>query len=263
MIYFIAGATALSILAYLKHAGPFHGLPILLYHKVSDSTVDDLTITASQLEKHFQYIIRKKYTTIFLSDLRAYIIEDKPLPDKPLLLTFDDGYKNNYTNLYPLLQKYHLKANIFLTAGFIETDSEDLVRHSEFLHINDIHLINKETIQFALHTFDHKNYATLSIPEIDEDLKRSKERLDVLKIPYEPCHSYTYGAYPKKNAKKRKEMFDVLKSNGVELGMRIGNRINKLPLKNKLLIERIDIRGNESFLKFRISLAAGRKILFK
>lgn len=264
MIYLIIGLITALIFAYIKFAVNFNGLPVLMYHKVSDQdNADFLTVTTKQLERQFQYFNKKKYSTILLSDLLAAISRGEPLPPKPLLLTFDDGFKNNYTNLYPLLRKYGLKANIFLVAGFIGHNSSEGRNNGEFLHIDDIHQFSEDTVQFGLHTFDHKSYADLSISQIDEDIKRSQAHLDQLSIHYQPCLAYTYGAYPKKDLQKRIAMFDTLTSNNIELAMRIGNRINKLPIKNKMLIERIDIRGNESFLKFKISLAAGRKIFFK
>jgi peptidoglycan/xylan/chitin deacetylase (PgdA/CDA1 family) len=264
MIYFIVGAIALSIFGYAKFRSVSKGLRVLMYHKVSDQEkADDLSITAHQLKKHFEYFNKNKFTTILLSDLLGHILRGEPLPRKPLLLTFDDGYRNNYTELYPLLQKYGLKANIFLIAGFIRAGNLDIATHSEFLHVDQIQAISKETIQFGLHTYDHKSYADLTIAEIDEDLKRSRDCLERLKIPYQPCLAYTYGAYPKSDTRKRMAMFNVLKSNGVEMAMRIGNRINPLPLRNKFLIERIDMKGSDSFLKFKISLAVGRKVFFK
>lgn len=262
MIYFVAAGTALLIAAYVKFAGIIKGLPVLMYHKVAAKNPDYLTVTIQQLEKQFQHFKRKKYTTIFLSDLVEYAKHGKALPHKPLMLTFDDGYKNNYTYLYPLLRKYELKANIFLTASFIQTERDNLDQ-SEFLHVDDIRNMSDTIVQFGFHTYDHRSYADLSILQIDEDVKRSKQRIEELRISYEPCLAYAFGAYPKKDEVKKNEMFRVLMSNGIELAMCIGNRINKLPLKNKMLVKRIDVRGNESFLKFRISLFAGRKILFK
>ncbi|HWK06197.1 MAG TPA: hypothetical protein VNS58_21295 [Puia sp.] len=55
-------------------------------------------------------------------------------------------------------------------------------------------------------------------------------------------------------------LFEILGENGIHLAFRIGNRINSLPLRNKFLIQRLDIRGDEPFLLFRISLAFGRKL---
>ncbi len=80
-----------------------------------------------------------------------------------------------------------------------------------------------------------------------------------MQIPFTPVLAYTYGAYPKKGAPWH-EMKAVLKEEALQLAFRIGNRINRLPLKEPFVAQRIDIRGNESFGRFRRKLKYGGKI---
>jgi hypothetical protein len=89
----------------------------------------------------------------------------------------------------------------------------------------------------------------------------SVECLREQQISFQPCFAYTYGAYSKKDPVKRRAMFDMLEANGIKLALRIGNRVNKLPLKNRYLVERIDIRGDESLQKFKLALKLGKKLL--
>lgn len=231
-------------------------LPVLMYHKVDDNSAPDyLTLSTKKLEQQFKYLNKKGYTSILLSDLINYVTHKKPLPQKSVLITFDDGFKNNFTHLYPLLLQYNFKANIFLVADFIGTPN--------YLSVEEIKNMNLQTVEFGLHTEDHKNYNDHSLTEIDSDIKNCKEKLNLLSIPFQPCFAYTFGAYPKKDQQKREAMFNILDNNKIDLAFRIGNRINHLPLKNKHLIQRIDIRGDESFLKFKIGLHFGKKILLK
>jgi peptidoglycan/xylan/chitin deacetylase (PgdA/CDA1 family) len=265
MIYLVFGGAVVLVFLYLKFARISRGLPVLMYHKVTDHETEDyLTVSPTRLEKQFQYIRKKNFNTIFLSELLDYTRFGTPLPPNPLLLTFDDGYKNNYTHLYPLLHRYALKANIFLVAGFINTEYGSRVSANEtFLHIDDIRSMSPGSVQFGLHTYDHKSYRELTITQVEEDIIRTRQRLGELKIPFQPCLAYAYGAFPRGDAQKTNAFFQVLSANGIELAFRIGNRINKLPIKNRMLVQRIDVRGTDSFLKFRLSLAFGLKILFK
>jgi hypothetical protein len=252
------------ILAFGFTGLTFRGLPVLMYHKVTDiGAGDDLTVNTVDLERQFRYLNSKGYNSIFLSDLVSYLHENKALPPMPVLLTFDDGYQNNYTLLYPLLKQYKLKGNIFLVAGFIQSPQDAVASKSDFLHIDDIKNMSSHTVQFGLHSYDHKNYNNLTISEIEEDIRSCRNRLNDLNIPYQPCLAYTYGSFPKKDAKKRNTMFRTLEANGIQCAFRIGNRVNKLPVKNRFLIQRIDIRGNESFGLFRLFLVAGKKIFFR
>lgn len=238
-------------------------LPVLMYHKVDDEVPPDyLTVSTKQLKKQLQYLNKNNFTCILLGDLISYVKNKKKLPLKPVLLTFDDGYKNNYTNLYSLLREYNCKANIFLVADFIETDNTK-ISENKYLSVSDIKKMKSDIIEFGLHTVNHKNFNDITIQEIDEDLKKSQLKLKLLSIPLQPCFAYTYGAYPKKDKNKRDEIFKCLQNNNVELAFKIGNRVNQLPLKNKYLIQRIDIRGDESFLMFKIGLHFGKKLLLK
>ena len=264
MVYLISTVVvslAVCVLIY-KFAGiTFNGLPVLMYHKVTETgSPDRLTVTVQQLDNHFRHLVKEKYTTIFLSELLDYANGKKALPSKPVLLTFDDGYKDNYTNLYPLLRQYGMKANIFLVAGFIQPSNTSVSSDSEYLHVDESKMMS-EMVQYGLHTYEHKSYDDLTITQIEEDVKKCQLRLDHLEIPYQPCLAYTYGAYPKKDAIKRNQLFQTLQANGIQLAFRIGNRVNKLPLKNKFLLQRIDVRGDESFSRFKFILVMGKKML--
>ncbi len=267
MVYLIAVLIICVVIFFLVYtfAGvTFSGLPVLMYHKVIDEGLTDyLTITVQDLERQFKYLNRKGYTSVFLSDLLDHLNEKKKLPAKAVLLTFDDGYKNNFTQLYPLLKKYNLKANIFLVAGFIQPTVGNIPDESEFLHIDDIKKMSGDTVQFGLHSYDHKSYNDLTISQIEEDIRSCRTRLNHLNIFYQPCLAYTYGAFPKKDAKKRNQMFLTMQANGIRCAFRIGNRVNKIPVKDKFLIQRIDVRGDESFTRFKLILVVGKKIFFK
>src|ERR1700674_510550 len=121
------------------------GLRGLLYHKVIPSGKSDfLSVTASQLEKQLQYMLKKGYNIISLSQCINCIKYGTPLPKKPLLLTFDDGYKNNFTELYPLLVKYKMKAAIFLVSDFIQSGNSK----SQYLNAEDIKKMDPGIVEF-------------------------------------------------------------------------------------------------------------------
>ena len=73
--------------------------------------------------------------------------------------------------------------------------------------------------------------------------------------------AYPYGNYPK-NGNKKDEFISVLKQNGIKLGFRFGNKINKFPFKDSYEIMRIDIKGEDNLLKFKLKLRFGKLKLF-
>lgn len=87
-------------------------LPIIMYHSILDDPARQgrYVISPTLLERDLAYIREKGYTTVVMADLLAYVREGTPLPEKPVMLTFDDGYYNNYAYAHPLLQKYGMRA---------------------------------------------------------------------------------------------------------------------------------------------------------
>ncbi|HEY4151511.1 MAG TPA: polysaccharide deacetylase family protein [Chitinophagaceae bacterium] len=238
---------------------PAAKLPVLMYHQVTDNgPVDYLTIRQADLEKQLQYIREEGYTTISAQQLIDHQYHGQALPSKPVLLTFDDGYYDNYTRLYPLLVRYGMKATIFLVASLIGRSGQtDGVM--KYMSEEQLREMDPAVIEFGLHTWAHQNYKEMTTGEIKEDIGQCKVLLHQMQIPFAPVLAYTYGAYPKKGEPWH-EMKSVLQRQGVQLAFRIGNRLNRLPLEEPFVAQRIDIRGNESFGRFRRKLKSGGKL---
>ncbi|MDR3644504.1 MAG: polysaccharide deacetylase family protein [Clostridia bacterium] len=85
-------------------------LPIIMYHEIRAYNNNRMAISPYEFESDLRYLQRNGYTTITMTDLIHYVYDDMPLPEKPIILTFDDGYLNNYAYAFPLLKKYHMTA---------------------------------------------------------------------------------------------------------------------------------------------------------
>jgi peptidoglycan/xylan/chitin deacetylase (PgdA/CDA1 family) len=220
-----------------------------MYHRVTTGgNGDALTVTVQDIEAQFKHLQQQGYASVSLSDLVAYIRSGKPLPPKPVLITFDDGYRDNYTLLYPLLRQYAMQANIFLVASFVQRPPYGA--NNTYLRVEDIQDMDARYVEFGLHSYDHKNYKKLITQELTNDITLSKILLDTLGIRYQPCLAFPYGAYPKRNWLQQRRFFQILAENHIVAAFRIGNRLNPLPLRRPLLIQRFDIRGDEPFHKF-------------
>jgi peptidoglycan/xylan/chitin deacetylase (PgdA/CDA1 family) len=97
-----------------------------MYHYVSDPPEDadeyrlDLSVSPALFRQHMQYLADNGFTTIDLYDLSLAITGWKSLPEKPVILTFDDGYVDNYTTAFPILQEYGFTATFFIITDFID-----------------------------------------------------------------------------------------------------------------------------------------------
>lgn len=114
-------------------------VPIIMYHGVLDdvSRQGRYIITPAQLEADLQEIKDNDYTTVVMADLIAYVDHGTPLPEKPIVLTFDDGYYNNYLFADPLLERYGMKAVISPVCKWTEfySDTPAQSDHAIYSHI--------------------------------------------------------------------------------------------------------------------------------
>ena len=89
-------------------------VPILMYHHLSEDVTNSEMVSPAQFEAQIRALSEAGYTGVSFDELQAYVLRGEPLPEKPVVITFDDGYRSNYTRAYPILQKYNMKAAIFV-----------------------------------------------------------------------------------------------------------------------------------------------------
>ena len=139
-------------------------VPVLMYHAVGDDCwgEESLFVKPEELEKQLQYLSENGYETIFFEDLSR--IEQY---EKPVLLTFDDGYDDNAETLLPLLQKYGMKATIFLIAG-------DVGKPHKLTRAQLTELVQSGLVSIQSHGWSHRNMADMGWAELISELLRSK-----------------------------------------------------------------------------------------
>lgn len=117
-------------------------IPVLMYHSVGIPNQkwhwNYLTCPWMIFEDQMRWIKNNGYTTVHLDDLYSFIFTDKPMPNKPIVLTFDDGYVDNYVFAYPLLKKYRLKGTIFINPEFVDPRP---IKRKKFDQTNDISIL--------------------------------------------------------------------------------------------------------------------------
>jgi peptidoglycan/xylan/chitin deacetylase (PgdA/CDA1 family) len=101
-------------------------VPILMYHYLSTPPADanvyrqDLSVSPELFAAHLDRMLAEGYQTITLYDLHAHLAAGTPLPERPVILTFDDGYRDNYENAFPLLKERGMTATFFIVSDFID-----------------------------------------------------------------------------------------------------------------------------------------------
>lgn len=112
-------------------------IPILMYHYVSslpenaDQYRIDLTIEPALFDAHMAYLRDNGYTTISLYQLHEALLTGTRLPEKPIILTFDDGYSDHYVNVFPILQKYGFIGTFFVITGRLDNNDSGYLTWSQ------------------------------------------------------------------------------------------------------------------------------------
>ena len=155
-------------------------VPVLMYHAVSDDKWGywDLFVSPQTMEEELQYMQENGYETIWFEDLSH--IEDY---EKPVILTFDDGYDDNYTELFPLLQKYNAKATIFVIPKAV--GSAHKMTAEQVYELSQSGLVSIQS-----HTYSHGNLSTMNEETLIFEMEASKNYLAALtgQVPYAVCY---------------------------------------------------------------------------
>lgn len=111
-------------------------LPILMYHSILEdaSRQGQYVVSPTVLESDLRWLRDHGYETVVMQDLIDYVDTGKALPEKPVMLTFDDGYYNNYKYAYPLLKQYGMRAVLSPVVSWSEKFSEKDADHVVYSH---------------------------------------------------------------------------------------------------------------------------------
>ena len=155
-------------------------VPILMYHSVTDKVwgYTNLHVSPKEFDAQMKYLKDNKYTALDFSELE-YAGEYT----KPILITLDDGYENNYTEAYPILKKYNIKATIFVCSGFIGNKTS--------LKVNQIKEM-EGLVDIQSHTVTHSDLTKLNDESLERELKKSKEKLE--EITGKKVYAFAYPA---------------------------------------------------------------------
>jgi peptidoglycan/xylan/chitin deacetylase (PgdA/CDA1 family) len=138
-------------------------VPIIMYHSITldDDNLGEYVVSLDQIESDIQYLKQKNFTPVFVNDLIRYVNYDGELPDKPIVLTFDDGFYNNREYLYGLLKKEDFKATISVVGDYTIDASESGEKQSalySYLTWKDITEMRESgRYEFCNHSFSMHN----------------------------------------------------------------------------------------------------------
>jgi peptidoglycan/xylan/chitin deacetylase (PgdA/CDA1 family) len=162
------------------------GIVILMYHRVVDvrSSIYDINISPDNFYRHMQHI-QRKYRPMRLEDA-ASALESNSLPRKGVVVTFDDGYIDNYTNAYPILEQFQIPATIFVTSGYVSSNCEYWWEKLEYLLLNSSSLPDEFKI---------------SINGVDIDIRLPTANQEQRILTYKRVHTFLKSLRPECRSK--------------------------------------------------------------
>ena len=165
-------------------------VPVLEYHSITYQKGNPICIPLKKFNEQMKYLKDNGYYTISLTNLYGYLMNNTPIPKKSVVLTFDDGYENNYTDMFPVLKKYNFRATIFVITGNVD-------KYRKFLKSKQLLEMDKNGVDIESHTLNHDNLALIFKDKQLKTVIQSKKYLEKLLNKQITFFAYPYGGYNK------------------------------------------------------------------
>lgn len=216
-------------------------LPIIMYHHVTENPdkAGKYVVTTKELENDFKYIKEKGYRTVTVNDMIKYINGEIQLPEKIIMITFDDGFKSVYKLALPILEKYNIKAVVapigIVTEEYTKNQNTDI--NYSYMTWEELRKISESTyVEVQNHTYnmhnlskDNKSRSGMkkmineSAVEYKEALKYDLTKMQQLLLEKSKISSdaimYPYGLYSK-------DTLDIIKELGFRCNFLCEEKIN-------------------------------------
>ncbi|WP_167408553.1 polysaccharide deacetylase family protein [Bacillus subtilis] len=176
--------------AWIKTEKPAK-LPILMYHSISSG--NSLRVPKKEFEAHMKWIHDNGYQTLTSKEAYLMLTQDKKPSEKCVLITFDDGYTDNYQDAYPVLKKYGMKATIFMIGKSIG--------HKHHLTEEQMKEMAQHGISIESHTIDHLELNGLTPQQQQSEMADSKKLFDNMFHQQTTIISYPVGRYNEETLK--------------------------------------------------------------
>lgn len=229
---------------------------ILMYHMISDSRSQRERRFACPpllFEKHMDFLIMKGYNFIGLDMAVSYLKQNNGIPAGSVVITFDDGFEDNYTNAFPVLQKRGLPATIFLTAGMLGKSNKWMEARGfpskkmlNWAHVRDMHASG---IIFGAHTMTHPRLTEMSFAEAVKEIDESKRIIEDKLGSAVDYFAYPFGLFSN-------EIKEIVEDAGYCAACSTRSGFNEKGT-DPYILKRVEIRGSDSLRQLSQKLRFG------
>ncbi|MFH1563268.1 MAG: polysaccharide deacetylase family protein [Nitrospirota bacterium] len=216
------------------------GMPILMYHHIGLSPKDEknkkLWVSAKKFRQQMAYLKKHGYSPITFKELK-----NGQIPNNPVIITFDDGKENNYTQAFPILKEFGFKSVMFLIAQRLEINPNQLKQMQIY------------GIEFGGHTKTHPNLLKIPNDEVKNEIEGCKKELEKRLNTKIIAFSYPYGAGAYDDKIKQ-----IVKETGYSFACGIKQGKVSLPISDPYCLKRLLVRGDDLMIDFILNLKKGR-----
>ena len=163
------------------------GFPILEYHQITDEPLDPdfeiYNVPPAEFAAQLDYLQAEGYTTITLQDFMRVVHGKGELPEKPIVLTFDDGYADNYSTMLPILEAHKMTAVVYVITNELGKKN--------YLKLDELKDMQRRGIEIGSHTADH-----LPLTSYDEEFRRRQVRESKIFLEWSGLETIYSLSYP-------------------------------------------------------------------
>lgn len=217
-------------------------VPVLMYHSleyVSSEPNNDLRVPKEKFREQMKFLKDNGYNTLTMEELYEFFKDNKPIPEKSVVLTFDDGYLDNYTNGLPVLKEFGLKATVFVVTDWVGTNNS-------YMTLEQLKEMDANGFDVQSHTLAHKELDKLTYEQQLKTLKESKEFIEKNLNKKVTTICYPYGRYNSNTIKAAQEAGYVI---GLKMVGGIANKSNGM-----FTINRIYVKAGDTIQQFEAKI---------
>lgn len=155
-----------------------YAVPVLMYHRVSTLTdresrsplIRDLTVSPEDFENQIKYLAENGFTFLLAREVEAALRQGRSLPERAVAITLDDGYRDNFSNVFPILRKYGARATVFLVT--------DNIGRKDRLSWGDLLAMRSGGVSYGSHSVSHADLVSAGQVQRRYELRESKRVLE-------------------------------------------------------------------------------------
>jgi peptidoglycan/xylan/chitin deacetylase (PgdA/CDA1 family) len=244
-------------------------LTVLMYHSIPEAAPGaglgyyDIRVPLRDFAEQMDYLDANGYAVIGLEEYIGMAAGNGSLPRDAVAVTFDDGYRDNYTNAFPVLRQHGFTATVFLATDYMDlkhatafvSEETGISEGPEMLRWEEIGEMSENGITFGSHTMSHKRLDSLTDKDFEYEISRSKGIIEERTGRNVSCFCFPY-AFPGGMTSKRfrERSGQALRDSGYRLGVTTAIGRN-LPGSDIFFLRRIPVHVGDSLRRFSAKLS--------